>query len=126
MLNQKIILIFNNQKSRILNIFMRISQDFSLFLILFLFYNAELLEICNSIKVEVNNLAFVNNVNIFIYKLICNICRNSILDSDHVTHMIRSSVVTSLRFTINILISILISITSINQSSVSASYIIVD
>jgi len=70
MLNQKIILVFDNQKSRILNIFVRISQNSSLSLILFLFYNAELLEICNLTKVEVNNLAFVDDVNMLIYKLI--------------------------------------------------------
>ena len=70
MLNWKIILVFDNQKSRILNIFVRIFQDFSLFLILFLFYNVEFLKICNSIKVEVNNLAFVNDVNLLVYESI--------------------------------------------------------
>ena len=70
MLNRKIILIFDNQKSKILNILIRILQDFFLFLILFLFYNVEFLEICNSTKVEVNSLAFINNVNLLIYKLI--------------------------------------------------------
>ncbi len=52
----------------------------------------------------------------------CNICRNSILDSDHVAHMIRSSIITSLRFVIDILISI----TSVNQSSMSVLYVIID
>ena len=70
MLNRKIMLIFNNQKSNILNIFVRIFQDFSLFLILFLFYNAELLEICNLIKVRVSSLAFIDDVNLLIYELI--------------------------------------------------------
>ncbi len=70
MLNQKIILVFDNQKSRILNILIRIFQDFFLFLILFLFYNIEFLEICNSTKVEVNSLAFINDINLLIYELI--------------------------------------------------------
>ncbi len=39
-------------------------------LILFLFYNTELLEICNSTKVKVNSLTFVDNVNMLVYKLI--------------------------------------------------------
>ena len=47
---------------------MRIFQNFFLFLILF--YNAELLKIHNLIKVEINNLIFINNVNMLIYKLI--------------------------------------------------------
>ena len=70
MLNKKIILVFNNQKFNILNIFMRISQDFSLSLILFLFYNVEFLEICNSIKTEINSLVFVDDINLFVYELI--------------------------------------------------------
>ena len=49
---------------------MRISQDFSLSLILFLFYNIELLEIYNLTKVEINSLAFVDNINMLVYKLI--------------------------------------------------------
>src|SRR6266487_655335 len=70
MLNQKIILVFDNQKSRILNIFVRILQNSFLSLILFLFYNAELLEICNSTKVEVNSLTFIDDVNMLVYKSI--------------------------------------------------------
>ncbi len=38
--------------------------------ILFLFYNVELLEICNSTKVEVNSLAFIDNVNMLVYRSI--------------------------------------------------------
>ena len=68
--NRKIMLIFNNQEFKILDIFIKISQDFSLSSILFLFYNAKLLKICNSIKVEVNSLIFVDNVNLLVYKSI--------------------------------------------------------
>src|SRR5438034_4710356 len=49
---------------------MRISQDLSLLLILFLFYNVELLKIYNSIQVKVSNLTFINDINLLIYKLI--------------------------------------------------------
>ena len=70
MFNRKITLIFNNQKFRIFNISMRISQDLSLSSILFLFYNIEFLKICNSIQVRINNLTFVNDINFFVYELI--------------------------------------------------------
>ena len=70
MLNRKIMLVFNNQKFNILNIFIRISQDFSLFLILFCFYNIKLLKIYNLIKIKVNSLIFINNINLLVYKLI--------------------------------------------------------
>ena len=49
---------------------MRIFQDSFLSLILFLFYNIELLKICNLTKVEVNNLIFINDVNMLVYRLI--------------------------------------------------------
>ena len=70
MLNRKITLVFDNQKFRMLNISVRIFQDFSLFSILFFFYNAEFLEICNSTKAEVNSLAFVDDVNLLVYESI--------------------------------------------------------
>ena len=70
MLNKKITLIFNNQKFKILNILIRISQDSFLLSILFLFYNVELLKICNSIQVRINNLMFMNDVNLLVYELI--------------------------------------------------------
>ena len=70
MLNKKIILIFDNQKFRILNISMRISQNSFLSSILFLFYNVKLLKICNSTQVRVSSLAFINDVNFLIYELI--------------------------------------------------------
>ena len=49
---------------------MRISQNFFLFSILFLFYNAELLKICNSTWIRVSSLAFVNDINLLVYRLI--------------------------------------------------------
>ena len=70
MFNKKIILIFNNQKFRILNISMRIFQDLFLLLILFLFYNIEFLKICNLTQIRINSLAFINDVNFLVYELI--------------------------------------------------------
>ncbi len=45
-----------------------ISQDFLLSSILYLFYNANLLEACNNIKLRTNFTNFMNNVNILTYK----------------------------------------------------------
>src|SRR5204862_7106649 len=70
MLNRKITLIFDNQKFRILNILVRIFQDSFLSSILFLFYNAELLKICNSTQVKISSLAFINDVNLLVYESI--------------------------------------------------------
>src|SRR5205809_596510 len=70
MLNKKITLIFDNQKFRVLDILMRIFQDSFLSSILFLFYNVKLLKICNSTKIRISNLAFINDINFFIYELI--------------------------------------------------------
>src|SRR6266480_6796433 len=67
MQDRKILLIFDNQKFRILDISVGISQNSSLFPILFLFYNAELLKICNSTIVRVNSLEFVDDVNLLAY-----------------------------------------------------------
>jgi len=45
-----------------------ISQDFSLSLILYLFYNMNLLKACDDIKLRINFTDFVNDVNILIYE----------------------------------------------------------
>jgi len=45
-----------------------ISQDSLLSSILYLFYNVNLLKVCNNIKLRINFTNFVNNVNILIYK----------------------------------------------------------
>ena len=49
---------------------MRIFQNLFLLLILFLFYNVELLKICNLTQVKISNLIFVNNINLLVYELI--------------------------------------------------------
>jgi len=53
-----------------------ILQDSSLSSILYLFYNANLLEACNDIKLRINFTNFMNDINILIYKefMKCN-CR---------------------------------------------------
>ncbi len=45
-----------------------ISQDSSLSSILYLFYNANLLEVYDDIKLKTNFINFVNDVNILTYK----------------------------------------------------------
>ena len=70
MLNRKIILIFDNQKFRIFNISVKIFQNLFLSSILFLFYNVELLKICNSTQVRISSLVFMNNINFLVYKSI--------------------------------------------------------
>ena len=67
MLNRKTTLAFDNQESKVLDIPVGIPQGSPLSPILFLFYNAELLEICNPTQVGVNSLAFVDDVNLLAY-----------------------------------------------------------
>ncbi len=50
------------------NVNINISQDSSLSLILYLFYNANLLKACDNIKLKTNFTNFVNDVNILTYK----------------------------------------------------------
>jgi len=71
-----IILIINNYTIKKRNANVNILQDFSLFLILYLFYNANLLKMCNNIKLQVSITSFVNNINILMYRksIKCN-CR---------------------------------------------------
>ncbi len=45
-----------------------ISQDFSLSSILYLFYNVNLLEACDDIKLKTNFTNFMNDINILIYE----------------------------------------------------------
>ena len=70
MLNRKITLVFDNQKSEILDIFVKIFQNLLLLLIFFLFYNTKLLNICNSTKIRISSLKFVNDVNLLVYRKI--------------------------------------------------------
>ncbi len=53
-----------------------ISQDSLLSLILYLFYNVNLLQVCDDIKLRTNFINFMNDINILIYEefIKCN-CR---------------------------------------------------
>jgi len=50
------------------NVNVNISQDSLLSLILYLFYNANLLKACDDIKLRTNFINFVNDVNILTYE----------------------------------------------------------
>ena len=65
--NKNIILIIERytQIKRWINV--NISQNFSLFSILYLFYNANLLKMCENVKLRLNVTNFVNDINILTY-----------------------------------------------------------
>jgi len=50
------------------NVNVDISQDFLLSLILYLFYNVNLLEACDDIKLRTSFINFMNDINILTYK----------------------------------------------------------
>jgi len=53
-----------------------ISQRFLISLILFLFFNASLIKKCEALKIKIEVLDFVNNINILVYdRFIEEICR---------------------------------------------------
>jgi len=53
-----------------------ISQKFFISLILFLFFNASLIEKCEALKIKIKVLDFINNINILVYdRFIEEICR---------------------------------------------------
>ncbi len=65
--NKRIIITINNYTTtkRIINV--DISQDFFLLSILYLFYNVNLLETFNNIKLRISSTRFVNDINILTY-----------------------------------------------------------
>ena len=65
--NKNIILIIERYTQTKCWINVSISQNFSFFLILYLFYNANLLKTCENIKLRFNVTNFVNDINILIY-----------------------------------------------------------
>ncbi len=81
--NQRIMITIDDYTTMKCNVNVDISQDSLLSLILYLFYNANLLKACDDIKLRTNFTDFVNDVNILIYKefIKCN-CRvlNEIYD----------------------------------------------
>ena len=65
--NKNIILIIEKYTQTKRRISVNISQNSSLFLILYLFYNANLLKTCKNVKLRLNVTGFVNNINILTY-----------------------------------------------------------
>ncbi len=74
--DQRIMITIDNYMMMKCSMNIDILQDSSLSSILYLFYNANLLEACNDIKLKTNFINFVNDINILIYKefIKCN-CR---------------------------------------------------
>ncbi len=70
-------LIFNEQTSNIREINANISQKFFISSILFLFFNVSLIEKCEALKIKIEVLDFINDINILVYddKFIKEICR---------------------------------------------------
>ncbi len=74
--NRETSLIFNEQASTMCKINANISQEFFISLILFLFFNASLIEKCKALKIKIEVLNFVNDINILVYdRFIEEICK---------------------------------------------------
>ena len=65
--NKNIILIIGKYTQTERRISVSISQNFSLFSILYLFYNADLLKTCKNVKLRFSVTDFVNDINILTY-----------------------------------------------------------
>ena len=65
--NKNIILIIKNHTMTKYKINVNILQNSSFFLILYLFYNANLLKSCKNVKLCFNIIEFVNDINILMY-----------------------------------------------------------
>ncbi len=66
--DQRIMIIIDDYIIMKHSVNVNISQDSLLSLILYLFYNANLLEACNNIKLKTNFINFMNDINILIYE----------------------------------------------------------
>ena len=74
--NRKTLLIFNEQTSTTYEINANISQEFLISLILFLFFNASLIEKCKALRIKIEVLNFINDINILVYdRFIEEICK---------------------------------------------------
>ncbi len=74
--NRKTSLKFNEQMNDICKINANISQRSFISLILFLFFNASLIKKCKALRIKIEVLNFVNDINILAYdKFIEEICR---------------------------------------------------
>ena len=65
--NWKMLLIFDEQTSNMREINADISQRFFISLILFLFFNASLIEKCKALKIKIEVFDFINDINILNY-----------------------------------------------------------
>ncbi len=66
--NQRIMITINDYTTMKRSVNINISQNSLLSLILYLFYNMNLLEACDDIKLRTNFTDFINNINILIYE----------------------------------------------------------
>jgi len=66
--DRHIIITINDYTTTERSVNVDISQDSSLSLILYLFYNTNLLEVCDNIKLRTSFTDFINNVNILMYE----------------------------------------------------------
>ncbi len=74
--NRETLLIFNKRTSTMCEINADISQEFLISSILFLFFNASLIEKCKALRIKIEVLNFVNNINILVYdRFIEEICK---------------------------------------------------
>ncbi len=74
--NWETLLRFDEQMSDMCEINANISQRFLISSILFLFFNASLIEKCKALRIKIKVLDFVNNINILTYnKFIKEICK---------------------------------------------------
>jgi len=74
--NREMSLIFNEQMSTMCKINANIFQEFLISLILFLFFNASLIEKCKALRIKIEVFNFINNINILIYdRFIEEICK---------------------------------------------------
>ncbi len=74
--NQETLLRFNEQMSDMHKINANISQRFLILSILFLFFNTSLIEKCKALRIKIEVLDFINDINILAYnKFIEEICR---------------------------------------------------
>ncbi len=74
--NRETSLIFNKQMSNMREKNVNILQRFLILLIFFLFFNISLIEKCKALRIKIEVLNFVNDINILVYdRFIEEICR---------------------------------------------------
>ncbi len=75
--NRELLLMFNEQISMMQRVNADILQRFLISSILFLFFNASLIEKCEALEIKIKVLNFINDINILIYdKITESICKS--------------------------------------------------